>query len=141
MIRQLCLCGLAGLFLAGCDRRDYSGPQRYPLTGDVTYDGQPVDWGSISFLPKAGGEQRVSGGLIENGKYNVPEAQGANAGEHRVEIRWLKLTGRKYKDADSGEMVDERKEALPARFHSQSELTANVAQEQTHFDFHLKSKP
>ena len=33
----------------------------------MTYDGEPVDVGSISFLP-AGENQRVSGGYIENGK-------------------------------------------------------------------------
>lgn len=37
-------------------------------------------------------------------------------------------------------MLDERKEALPARFHTESELTADVSAKQTHFDFDLKSK-
>jgi len=132
--------GFLGLVLAGCSQRDYAGPKRFSLTGKVTYDGQPVDWGSISFLPKAAGEQRVSGGLIENGTYTVTEAQGANAGQHRVEIHWLKRTGKKYRDPDSGEMLDERKEALPPRFHAQSELSVEVTAQQTRFDFDLKSK-
>jgi hypothetical protein len=124
---------------AGCGQRDYKGPQRFPLSGEVTYDGEPIDFGSISFLP-AGGEQRVSGGLIENGKYSVPEAQGANAGKHRVEIHWLKRTGKQKRDPDSGEMFDDRKEALPPRFHVDSELTAEVSAKQTTFTFDLKSK-
>lgn len=140
MNRNLWAWGVFGLLLAGCGQRDYTGPRRFPLAGTVTYDGQPVDWGSISFLPKAGGEQRVSGGLIENGTYTVTEAQGANAGQHRVEIRWLKRTGKKYRDPDSGEMLDARKEALPPRFHEQSELSVEVAKQQTRFDFDLKSK-
>jgi hypothetical protein len=138
MFRQCAWCCLF-LVLAGCGSQSYKGPKRYPLTGKVSYDGQPIDWGSISFLPKSG-EQRVSGGLIENGQYSVSEEQGANAGEHRVEIRWLKLTGKKYRDRDSGEMVDERKEALPPRFHADSTLTAEVGKNQTNFDFDLKSK-
>jgi hypothetical protein len=132
--------GVFGLLLAGCGQRDYTGPRRFPLTGTVTYDGQPVDWGSISFLPKAGGDQRVSGGLIEKGTYTIPEEQGANAGPYRVEIRWLKLTGKKYRDPDSGEILDARQEALPPRFHAQSELSVEVTAQQTRFDFHLKSK-
>jgi hypothetical protein len=140
MNSKLWAWGFLALVLAGCSQRDYTGARRFALTGKVTYDGQPVDWGSISFLPKAGGEQRVSGGLIENGTYTVPEEQGANAGEYRVEIRWLKRTGTKYRDPDSGEMLDERKEALPPRFHARSELTAEVSAAQTSFDFHLKSK-
>jgi len=130
---------LLALFLAGCGQRGYSGPRRYPLTGKVTFDGQPVDWGSISFLPQAGGEQRVSGGVIENGSYSVTEEQGANAGTHRVEIHWLKKTGKQYRDRDSGEMVDERQEALPSQFHTQSKLTAEVSSAKTAFDFDLKS--
>jgi hypothetical protein len=127
------------LAVVGCGRRDYTGPRQFPLAGRVTYDGQPIDWGSISFLP-LGGDQRVSGGLIENGTYAVPEEKGANAGRYRVEIRWLKLTGKKYRDPDSGEMLDARKEALPPRFHEQSELTVEVSDNQTTFDFHLTSK-
>jgi len=132
------LC-LVCLVFVGCSRREYTGPERYPLTGKVTYDGQPIDWGSISFLPTSPDTQRVSGGLITDGTYSVPEAKGANAGKHRVEIRWGKLTGRKLRDPDSGEMYDERKEGLPARFHTDSDLTADVSAEQTTFDFDLKS--
>jgi hypothetical protein len=127
------------LAFAACSQQEYTGAKRYALSGKVSYDGQPIDWGSISFLPKAGSEQRVSGGLITDGKYSVPEAQGANAGMHRVEIRWRKLTGRKIRDPDSGEMYDERKEGLPPRFHADSELTAEVSDKQTTFDFDLKS--
>jgi hypothetical protein len=121
---------------AGCHSRDYDGPRRYSLTGKATYQGAPIDFGSISFIPADG--QRVSGGLIENGAYAVPEEKGANAGKYRAEIRWLKLTGNKKRDPDSGEMYDERKEALPAKYHENSELSVEVSAEKTNFDFDLK---
>ena len=140
MLRNLLLLGWMAVACAGCSPRSYPGEKRYPLTGKVTYDGAPVDWGSISFLPEGGGAQRVSGGLIENGAYAVTEEQGANAGKHRVEVRWLKKTGKKYRDPDSDAMLDERKEALPAKYHAQSTLTADVSAGQTTFDFDLKSK-
>lgn len=132
----LCILCLA---IVGCGQQEYSGAKRYPLSGKATYDGQPIDWGSISFLPESGG-QRVSGGLITEGTYLVPEAQGANAGQHRIEIRWNKKTGRKLRDPDSGEMYDERKEYLPPRFHAESDLTVDISAKQTTFDFDLKSK-
>jgi hypothetical protein len=138
MFRQ-CAWSCVFLVLAGCGSQSYKGAKRYPLSGKVTYDGQPVDWGSIAFLPTSG-DQRVSGGVIENGAYSVPEENGANAGKHRIEIHWLKLTGKKYLDRDSGEMADERKEALPPRFHTESTLRAEVGKGQTNFDFDLKSK-
>lgn len=128
---------LTATTLLGCSRQSYSGPKRFPLAGKITIDGQPLDFGSISFIPADG--QRVSGGLIENGAYGVTEENGANAGKYRVEIRWQKKTGKQKRDNDSGEMFDERKEGLPDRFHAQSELTADVSAKQTTFDFDLKS--
>jgi hypothetical protein len=57
-----------------------------------------------------------------------------------VEIRWAKKTGRKYRDVDSGEILDERREGLPARYHQKSELTVEVSAQKTTFDFDLKSQ-
>lgn len=134
MLGFLALC----LAVAGCSR-GYDGDRRFSLSGKVTVDGQPLDSGNISFIPKSGDRQRVSGGPIVDGTYSVLEESGANAGSYRVEIRWQKATGKKYKDPDSGEMFDVRKEGLPARYHSKSELTADVSDDKTTFDFELKS--
>ena len=138
-IRTLWFASLC-LAIAGCTRRSYEGPQRFALSGKVTVDGQPLDVGKISFIPKSGDAQRVSGGQIADGMYTVTEEMGANAGAYRVEIRWDKKTGKKYRDNDSGEMYDERKEGLPPRYHEQSELTAEVSATQTTFNFDLKSQ-
>ncbi len=127
------------LALGGCGRT-YDGSQRYPLSGKVSYDGAPIDAGTISFLPVDGAELRVSGGEIVDGAYSVPEERGANAGKYRVEIHWAKKTGKKYFDNELKLENDERKEALPPRFHAKSELTAEVSGRQSTFDFHLKSK-
>ena len=65
---------------------------------------------------------------------------GANAGKHRVEIHWNKPTGKKVKDAWGEEIMDEYKEGLPAKYHQNSELKAEVSSKQTTFDFDLKSQ-
>jgi hypothetical protein len=137
-MRRLSILLLLSLGIAGCSRQDYPGAKRYPLSGKVTIDGQPLDWGSISFIPPSG-EQRVSGDLIKDGAYSVPEEKGANSGKYKVEIRWNRKTGRKVRDNDSGEMYDERKEGLPPRYHANSELSAEVSARQSTFDFDLKS--
>ena len=134
------LCGVALCVVwAGCSKQDYPGPLRIPLSGKVSYDGEPVDVGSISFLPASGGEQRVSGGYIADGAYDVPEAQGANLGKYRIEIRWQKLTGKMVREAQTGEMVEQRKEGLPPKFNTNSELTVDVTEDRTTYDFELKS--
>ena len=132
---------IVGVASVGCGNRGYDGDRRYPLAGKVTFDGEPVDLGSISFLPSAeGGKQRVSGGQIEDGKFSVPEEQGANAGKYRVEIHWAKKTGKQHYDSELQMNVDDRKEALPRKFHSESILTADVSADKTSFDFELSSK-
>ena len=73
--------------LSGCQGQRYKGPKRYPLSGKITYDSEPVDAGNISFIPESG-HQRVSGGNITAGVYTVTEADGANSGPYRVEIHW-----------------------------------------------------
>lgn len=129
--------GLCAAFV-GCGGAKYSGPKRYPLSGEVTLDGQAVDLGSISFIP-ADGKGRPSGGVITDGKYDVSEEQGANAGSYRVEIHWLKSTGKKLKDVESGEMYDERKEAIPDKLNASPELTVEVPLPRNRHDFKLKS--
>ena len=138
-LRPLCMVCLCLAFV-GCGGRAYEGAQRFPLSGKVTYDGEAVDAGTISFLPLAGSKQRVSGGEIADGAYSVPEADGANSGKYRVEIHWAKKTGKQHYDGELQMEVDDRREALPPRFHTESELTADVSPKQTKFDFLLKSK-
>lgn len=129
---------VACVLLVGCQRQSYKGPKRYPLSGKITFDGQIVDAGNISFLPESG-EARVSGGIIKDGAYSVSEADGANAGPYRVEIHWHKKTGRQFRDSAVDALLDERKEGLPEKFHAQSSLKAEVSAQATNFDFDLKS--
>lgn len=125
--------------LTSCGRY-YDGDQRFAVSGQVTYDGEAIDMGTISFIPSSGDKQRVSGGMIENGVYSVAEEMGPNAGQYRVEVRWAKKTGKQFLDPDTQTMVDRRDEGLPPKFHKNSTLTADVSADQTKFDFPLKSK-
>ena len=113
-----------GVLLCGC-ASEYDGEPRYPLTGTATFNGEPIDLGSISLIP-AGGGGRASGGVITDGKYVIPEIKGPNAGTYRVEVHWLKRTGRELLDQETGAMYDERVEALPDQFHKNSELTVEI---------------
>ena len=59
------LAGVAGL-LAGC------GSSLASVSGQVTYDGKPVEEGYITFTP-ADGKGKDAGGPIKNGRYRVTE--------------------------------------------------------------------
>lgn len=61
------LMALCGLLLVGCQRST-----GVTVTGTVTFNGQPVPDGSITFSP-ADGKGPSAGGKIENGKYTVSD--------------------------------------------------------------------
>jgi hypothetical protein len=138
-------CGVSTLIILaagfeGCSERKYDGAQRIPLKGKVTVDGQPMDAGTISFEPLDPSKQRPSGGSILDGSYNVEEPMGANAGSYRVVIHWQKPTGKKVKVIDSDELVEQRAEGLPAKYHKNTEITAEISPEKNEFNFDLFTK-
>lgn len=105
------------------------------LEGKVSYGGEPIDVGTITFVP-TGGDGIKSGGLIENGNYKVDAKTGPGPGPHRVEIRWAKATGVKKKN-EFGEEIQRRAEGLPEKFHDQSTLTAEIKPGKNVLDFEL----
>lgn len=131
----LCLTlGLAFIIplLFGCN-----GDGRRAISGEVTLDGEPVDGGSIVFLPKVG-DGAKGAAEITAGKYAIPSEQGLPIGAYHVEIRWSKPTGKQIPSGDPGMLMDERAEVIPAQFNSASRLSAEItAGENTHH-FHLK---
>jgi hypothetical protein len=131
-LMRLCICvGLLALvFSAGCSKE--SGAS---LEGKVTYGGEPIDVGTITFIPASGSGVK-GGGLIESGSYKVDSKIGLGTGPHRVEIRWAKGTGKKSKN-EFGEEIQRRAEGLPEKYHNQSGLTAEIKPGKNVIDFDL----
>jgi hypothetical protein len=74
-----------GLLLTGCGGQ-IEGPAPVPASGTVTYKGQPVETGTIQFVPAKG---RAASGAIENGKFTLStyaDGDGAVPGAHQVGI-------------------------------------------------------
>jgi hypothetical protein len=134
ILSPLCLCAL----LLGCGEPSYEGPKRIPISGTITYNDKPLEAGIVSFISQTE-DQRPAQGFITNGQYSIPEEKGLNEGTYRVEIRWNRPTGKKILDSqDTGEMVEESKQVIPARYNTNSELTADVSKGNTTFNFDLK---
>lgn len=124
---------IAGLILSvigsGCSHE----PQRYPVSGSVTLDGQAIPSGDILFVPVAG-DRGPDAGTIKDGKYDLL----ATAGKKRVEISASKIRPGGARGA-GGEPVPE--EYIPARYNTESKLNAEVqAKSANRFDFPLESK-
>lgn len=113
-----------------------SADNRVGVEGKVTFGGEPLDVGTITFIPQ-GGAGVKSGGLIEAGVYKVEPNVGPSLGAHRVEIRWAKPTGKKSKN-EFGEELVLRQEGLPDKFHAQSTLTAEIKAGNNVIDFALE---
>jgi hypothetical protein len=119
-------------FLSGCS----SSETRFGVEGTVTYDGKPLPLGSIAFHPT--GEKGIkAGGPIRDGHYKLDPKFGLNPGPHKVEIRWLKPTGQKYKN-EFGEEFDRTTEGLPDKYHKDSTLTADIKPGPNVIDFNLQ---
>lgn len=65
--------------LPGC-----SNNGKTQLQGEVTYGGQPVALGTITFTPKAEGYRAVQ--TITDGKFDIPEKYGVQPGEYNVTV-------------------------------------------------------
>lgn len=82
----LSLCaGLVGLLVAGCGA---GGPQRTDLSGNVTYQGEPVAAGKIYFTPDAARGNSGPGSFAEirEGRYATTPGHGIVGGAYRVRI-------------------------------------------------------
>jgi len=81
--------GLSGLFLGtGCGGGDGLGA-RYPVSGKVTYQGRPVEQGTIAFLPVDNAAGRPASGTIVDGEYTLStlgDRDGALPGNYRVTV-------------------------------------------------------
>jgi hypothetical protein len=80
---------LALVVLIGCG--DSTGlEKRYPVSGKVTYKGQPVPKGNVFFVPVDATKGRSAGGEIaEDGSYTLTTAEegdGALPGEYKVAV-------------------------------------------------------
>ena len=77
----------AMLVAAGCSRAP-AGPQRYPVSGSVTFAGQPVPAGRIVFEPDraAGNSGPAAYGSIVAGRFTTYPRMGAVEGPHVVQI-------------------------------------------------------
>ncbi len=121
------------VLLAGC------GGGTTTLEGQVTFGGQPVDGGAIVLIPQ-GSKDPATGARIVNGKYvATAKADKLPPGTYKVQINWLKPTGKKVKsETDADQMVDETQEVIPLEYNVQSKLTAEIKSGSNTANFELK---
>jgi hypothetical protein len=130
-------CLVAGLLvLTGC-----SG-QRADVSGSVQLDGQPVDEGSIQFIPVEGTAGPSAGGIIKDGRYHVTRDKGVTVGKNRVELRAFRKSGRKVQDPTGlpGVKTEERVQAFPPEYNDRSTVVKEVRAGSNTIDFDVHTQ-
>ena len=110
--------------------------ERASVSGTVTFDGQPVESGTITFVPAAGVVGAPAELRIQNGKYSTTDAQGVVVGNNDVRILATKKTGKQFKNPNN-EMEDEVVQFIPEKYNEKTELQETVKPGENTFDFDL----
>ena len=95
-----------------------SGKNRFPVEGEVRYQGEIAEAGTIAFYPD-GVSGPIVGGNIVDGHYSIDAKGGPVAGLHRVQIEVMKKTGRKVPNM-GGDLMDEYDNILPEKYSTPS---------------------
>lgn len=99
-----------GIVLAGC-QGNVDGPVRYHISGQVTYEGKPVPYGQIRFVPDSAAGNSGPAGFSEiiDGKFDTRLAgKGTVGGPHTVFIDGCKSRPRPEEEGDDIEKIKAR---------------------------------
>jgi hypothetical protein len=130
----ICLLSMA-VVISGCK----SEKKRYPVQGQISFQGKPVLEGSIMFHPLNPAEGFLEGSLISDGKYLVPADKGLLEGKYQVLITAPDYKGKRPDPKSAPGAVFQVKELLPEIYNTKSTLTVEVtSQKPNTFDFYLK---
>lgn len=120
---------LLAALVVGCSDR-----QTADIHGRVTLDGKPVKSGTIRFVP-VDGQGPTASAIVENGAYSVTVQLGAK----EVEIRAFETIGTDRPWGKEGPAVDRRRQILPTRYNTDTELTCEIADSDGNCDFAVES--
>jgi hypothetical protein len=116
-----------GLAHFGCSGSKDDKP-REPVGGTVTMDGKPLPEAAIQFTPT--GEVKATGVVakVADGKFSIPREEGLVPGTYMVSISHAEQQEVKSKKAAGplSKNVKLGKEQIPARYNTQSKLTAEI---------------
>ena len=133
-VRRWILFAAAIAATAGCNR---SGLDLAPVEGVVTYNGSPVAEAGVMFAPQQGPSAMAT--TDTEGKFALTTAnhEGALIGQHRVSISKVDTIAIPQ---PRGFPLYQHKSHIPEKYAdvSTSELTADVIDDDNHFEFKLK---
>ena len=134
MRSQVCNVVVAALLCVGVSGCSSSSDGLEPVEGTVTFDGEPIKEGRIQFRGTT--DSRAFSAPIVDGKYSTELPEGASS----VEITASRPVPGKFDESNPGERVPVGEMYIPAKYNSQTELTADIASGPNAVDFALTSE-
>jgi hypothetical protein len=133
-MRALCaMFAIVTCLICGCGGGADSGG-RLAISGTVHYKNEPVQNGSIEFVPHPGVKTQ-SGSTITNGRFSIPKDKGLEPGAYTIKISAME----KVDVGEPGGLPGpDPKELIPAQYNTKSTLTREVKSDQTEFEFKLE---
>jgi len=125
MVGMLC----AALLLAGC-----GGDGLLDIAGQVTYDGKPIENGTIDFV-SIDGQSPTAGCLIEGGRYSLR----VTPGKKHVKIQGYREVsrGRVIEFDPDSPVVAKTEPFMPEKYNTASQLTFDADRSTSTADFDL----
>lgn len=120
------LCVVAGLMFAGCPGASSNGQQRTGISGTVNFEGTPIRYGVIQFVPDAGQNLPASSLEIREGAYQSDAGKGLPAGTYRVEITGWSQPREEISAVDQATGSEASRQIIPEKYNTRSELKLAV---------------
>ncbi|MSR31163.1 MAG: hypothetical protein EXR99_06595 [Gemmataceae bacterium] len=114
------------LLIAGCWD---SGPRRHAISGQVLYQGKPLDQGVILFEPENPFTTSGGGAAIKDGRFAIVQEQGLMPGKYKVMISsGIDAAESKKLKQNQGPGEDDLppKERIPLKYNLESKLLLEV---------------
>jgi hypothetical protein len=132
----LALCGVLSL-LTGCGS-NVGG--NVAVSGNVTYDGEPLKTGQVVFEPRGPGRMAI--GQLVDGRYSIAAERGPLPGGYVVRITASRPSGETASAGPTGgnELREVYEQFVPAKYNDGSELSIDIeSQPSVTHDFDLHS--
>lgn len=135
-MRVLPLLGLGVALALACGCGSKTG--RQPVSGSVSYKGQPLDNATVTFFAASGPPGPLCGALVRRGEFTVPAEQGLEPGSYKVAVSMVVPGGELTPEEKAAGASPKGKESLPEKYNAATTLTAEVKPGQPNrFDFKL----
>jgi hypothetical protein len=121
----------AAIGVSGC-----GGPPRASVRGDVSFDGKPIETGTIEFYP-ADGKGQTAGTAIKDGKYEIPDA---SVGPMKVRVTSSVVVGKHkvYEGVADSPYAEDVRQIIPKEYNTETTLQVDLKAGPNEHNFDLK---